>query len=234
MSSWKNWIPIAILLSSHASSALLAQAPTTASVAGLVTDESARPVPGAFVTLVRTGLPPASGHAASNATGAFLISGLAAGTYSVCAQVPSGGFLDDCIWSESPPTLEVKAGLSITGTQVRLKRGATIQVRVNDPGKFLEPSATKAAPGALLLAVRTTRGLWQPVARVSKDATGANHQVTIPFDTTLPLTVFGPKVSFTDAAGKPVAAGGAEVSLRQASGAAVSAPITFNVAGLKP
>ena len=229
----RSSIAIALLLSWQAGSCLLAQAPTTGSVAGLVTDESGKPVPGAFVILVRTSLPPASGQAASSASGAFLIGGLPAGEYSVCAQVPGGGFLDECLWSSAPPTVEVKAGQSATGTLVRLRTGATIQVRLNDPGRFLEPSATRAATG-VVMSVRTTRGLLQPIPQVSQDATGQNHQMTIPFDTTLPLTIFGPKVSLTDAAGKPVAAGGAEVSLRQASGATVSAPITFNVTGLRP
>jgi hypothetical protein len=80
------------------------------SLAGSVTDEGNSPIAGAFIIANRDALPAASGRATSAAAGAFLVSGLPAGSYTVCVQVPGGGFLDTCEWSTTPLTVDVKAG----------------------------------------------------------------------------------------------------------------------------
>src|SRR6266550_332408 len=91
---------------------LFGQGPNAGNLAGSVSDESGKPVAGAFVTALRNSLPPASSRTTSDAKGAFAINGLPAGTYSVCVQVPVGGFLDPCEWSLAPPTADVKSGQS--------------------------------------------------------------------------------------------------------------------------
>jgi hypothetical protein len=117
-----------------------------------------RQTAGAVVIANREGLPTASGRAIAAADGTFQISGLPVGSYTVCAQVPGGGFVDACEWA-TPLTVDVKAGQAVVGLQFALKRGAILQVRLNDPGQLLlQPSAiTKTVPH-VLLGVQTEGG----------------------------------------------------------------------------
>src|SRR6266496_1974453 len=87
-------IPFILLLSSLSG---LAQ---TGSVSGSVLDDAGKAKPGVWVTAVRTTVPPARATAATNQNGAFLLPGLPPGAYRICAQVPGGGYLDPCEWSD--------------------------------------------------------------------------------------------------------------------------------------
>jgi carboxypeptidase family protein len=69
------------------------------SISGIVRDPTGNPLSAIWVTAVRSGLPPASATVASNASGAFSLPNLPAGTYKICAQSPSGAYLDPCwLW----------------------------------------------------------------------------------------------------------------------------------------
>jgi hypothetical protein len=212
------------------------------SLAGSVSDEGVRPIAGAVVIANRAGLPAATGSAISAADGTFQVNGLPAGSYAVCVQVPGGGFVDACQWS-SPLTVAVNAGQPVVGLQFPLKRGAILQVRLNDPGQLLLAASpvTKTVPH-VLLGVQTPRGLLLPVTLVARDATGTTHAVTIPFDTAVNFTIFGDHVSLTDQTGAPAGLGGSTVAvtLPSVSNAPVtppsganSIPLTFNVTGPK-
>jgi hypothetical protein len=211
----------------------------TGGLAGSVTDESNQQVAGALVIANRETLPVASGRATSAADGTFLVSGLPAGSYTVCVQVPGSDFLDTCEWYILPLRVDVKAGEPVAGLKFKLQKGAILQVRLNDPGNVLAPAASTATVKAVphvLLGVQTIRGLLRPVTLVSKDATGTTHAVTVPFDTALNFTVLGSNVSLADEKGAPVGQagvqGGSNVPLKIPSGTS-PAPLTFNVTGAK-
>jgi Carboxypeptidase regulatory-like domain len=225
-----------------AACSLWGQTVNNGSIAGSVSDEGVRPIAGVVVIANREGLPAASGRATSAADGTFQIGGLPVGSYVVCAQVPGGGFVDACEW-RTPLTVGVKAGQPVAGLQFPLKRGAILQVRLNDPGQLLlQPSSiTKTVPH-VLLAVQTARGLLLPVTLVARDATGTTHAVTIPFDTPVNFTVFGDHVSLTDGTGAPAGLGlsTVPVTLPSVSSPPVTPlsganpiPLTFNVTGPK-
>ena len=171
----------------------------------------------------REGLPAATGGSAADGT--FQINGLPVGSYVVSAQVPGGGFVDACEWATL--TVDVNAGQPVVGLQFALKRGAILQVRLNDPGQLLLAAspATKTVP-YVLLGVQMPRGLLLPVTLVARDATGTTHAVTIPFDTAVNFTIFGDHVSLTDQTGAPAGLGGstAAVTLPSVSNAPVTPP----------
>ena len=128
-----RWITIAIL----PCAALLAQS-TTVSVQGAVTDASSKkPISGAYITAIRSGLPPASQTVTSAADGSFRLDGLSSGTYTLCTQVPGGGYVNPCSWLPNPPTVTLAAGKAVTGVQLKLDAGAILGVRVNDPSAVL-------------------------------------------------------------------------------------------------
>ena len=141
------------------------------SLAGTVTDGSNKPVTGAFITANRESLPAASGRAFSVADGTFQISGLPAGSFTVCVQVPGGDFIDTCEWQILPLRVDVKVGQAVAGLKFKLQKGAILQVRLNDPGSLLSPSPpTKTVP-QLLMGIQTAKGgcfigpLWYPRTR---------------------------------------------------------------------
>jgi hypothetical protein len=166
--------------------------------------------------------------------GTFQISGLTAGPYTVCVQVPGGVFVDTCEWTKTPLTVDVKAGQAVSGLAVKLQQGALLQVHLNDSGNLLVPSATavvKTVPH-VLMAVQTPRGLLHPLAPTSKDATGATHTATVPFGTTLKFIIFSPHVSLADNKGVAISPTGSNVALTFPSGSN-PAPLTFSVTGPK-
>ncbi len=210
------------------------------SLAGLVTDESNKPISGAFITAHRETLPIASGRARAAANGTFQVNGLPAGSYTVCVQVPGSDFLDTCEWYILPLRVDVKAGQAVAGLKFKLHKGAIVHVRLNDPGKLLERSSTAKAVPSVLMGVQTIRGLLRPVTLVSKDATGTTHAVTVPFDTALNFTVLSPQVSLSDEKGTPLAAPAGQAGLLGASNVPLAIPsgtipklLTFNVTGPK-
>jgi hypothetical protein len=207
------------------------------SLAGLVSDEGGKAVTGAFITANRETLPVATGRAFSAADGTFQIGGLPAGSYTVCVQFPSAGFVDTCEWQILPLRVDVKAGQATAGLKFKLQKGAILHVRLNDPGNLLQPSSTAIAKTAprVLLGVQTARGLLHPATQVSKDATGTTHAVTVPFDTALSFTVVGSNVSLADEKGAAIGQAGLQgsnVPITIPSGT-TPAPLTINVTGLK-
>jgi hypothetical protein len=209
------------------------------SLVGSITDVGNKPVAGALVIASRKTLPVGTGRATSAADGTFQVSALQAGSYTVCVRVPGSDFLDTCEWYVLPLQVDVKAGQAVTGLKFKLQRGAILQIRLNDPANILAPAvstATAKTVPSVLMGIQTTKGLFRPVALVSKDATGTTHAVTVPFDTALNFTVLSPNASLADAKGAPLTApvgqGGFNVPVKIASGTS-PAPLTFNVTGLK-
>src|SRR6516162_6980726 len=70
----------------------------TGGIQGTVTDVSNnKPIAGAFVIAIRSGLPPLSQAAQTGADGSYQLQNLPAGAFSLCVQVPGGdGYLDPC------------------------------------------------------------------------------------------------------------------------------------------
>jgi hypothetical protein len=135
-------LSILICCLSFPAASLFAQA---GSLAGSVTDQGNKPVTGAFITANRESLPPASGRAFSAADGTFQLSGLPAGSYTVCVQFPSAGFVDTCEWQILPLRVDVKAGQGVAGLKFKLQKGAILHIRLNDPAALLAPSSTAVA-----------------------------------------------------------------------------------------
>ena len=69
----------------------------TGSIQGTVLDaKTLKPVPAAWVIANRAGAPPLAKHTKSGGDGAFQISGLTSGNYSICVQAAGDQYLDPC------------------------------------------------------------------------------------------------------------------------------------------
>ena len=213
--------------------ALMAQ--SLGSVAGTVVGDDGNTL-AASVTANRSGQPPASGRAMAGPDGTFTIANLPAGTYSLCAAVKGRGYLDPCTWSPVAPSVRVGPGQTVRGFRLIVKKGAIVQVRLNDAAGALSAVAApnQAAPH-VLLGILTPHRLFEPLVLTGKNATGRNHEGTIPLNTPVRLHISGKGVEITDAAGVKLDSNGSSVTLQQQQGNSVVPQIlTFNVTGAKP
>jgi hypothetical protein len=227
------------LLSSAVTCTALAQGPgpaSSGSISGIVVGEDGRPL-AATVSAVRVGGTPAGGggvtagggHAEAGADGAFNIPNLSDATYRLCARVKSSGYLDPCSWEPTSTSLQLTAGHGVTGHRLVVKKGATLQVRVNDLSQLLEaPAPAGRIPPHVLLEVFTEGHLFEPLALLAKDARGRTHQGTIPLDRASSLYIRGHGVQLTDAAGYAIGSSGGTLRIKPGKG---NQPIviTFNV-----
>jgi hypothetical protein len=185
---------------------------------GTVLTEDGKPVAGAYVTAVTPGGPegPSLRKSAglSNADGTFNVQGLPAGrTYTVCVQVPARDLLDPCRWSASAASARTEAGKNVTGLQIKLQRGATLRVRIEDPSKYL--ALERSIPGAhLQVGVWTTNGLFYPAQVVSKQDQGREYAIAVPVATDLKLSVYSRAFELADDKGSALASAGASVAIR--------------------
>jgi len=204
---------------------------STASIQGTVTDRTTgRPIASVHVTAVRAGLPPASQTVQSALDGTFQLQKLPPGEYRLCAQVAGETYLDPCHWSPpqaaSGSTVTLKPGQAAGGIRIDLRPAALMQVRINDPQKLL------SQPGKnVLVGVFTGSGLFRPALAKATDAGGQNHEVSVPFDTPVRLSVSSAQVAMSDDKGKPLTAVSPAVPVTHPSVGPAPSPITFTVTG---
>ena len=128
---------------------LWAQQPQTQRVNGQVRDHAGAPVPNARIRAVPLAAPGgARANALAAVDGSFALTGLPAGLYQLCADVPGAELLDPCLWDRQPTPVTVR-DLPLNGMSLQLKRGATLSVRVDDPGRSLV-AAERSGKGHLI------------------------------------------------------------------------------------
>ena len=94
---------------------MLAAAACAASLHGVVQDPTGAPVPGAKVSLDIAKLPEAAQTSVTGSAGAYIFSGLAAGTYSLTVQSP--GFL---AWKKADIRIDDQADLQLPTVMLQL------------------------------------------------------------------------------------------------------------------
>src|SRR5581483_2362320 len=144
--------------------------PATGAVQGSVTDGTGKkPVFGALVTVTRSGLPPFRQTVSTGGDGGFQVSGLAAGTYSVCVQVPYSSYLDPCEWATTPPQFTINGAQKVNGLGISLITGSILRVRINDPSQFLKQKTSDGRNPLLILGIWGGRGVFRPLRMAAKD-----------------------------------------------------------------
>jgi hypothetical protein len=221
-----------VLVALLSASAFYAQ--SAAGIQGTVTDAvTKKPISGAFVTALRTGLPPASQTASSAADGSFQVSGLPAGTYSLCVQVPGGAYVDPCQWS-SPSQVTLSAGQSYTGSSLTLSPGYPLQVYVADPNQLLSQKTADGRNPELIAGVWTSGGMFRPMYITTKASTGVTFSLTIPAATALNLRVASRDVNLNNSGGAAIAAAGDQQSFQYTSGGSAIPAFSYTVVSAKP
>jgi hypothetical protein len=165
---------------------------------------------------------------ASDSSGAFSVRNLPPGQYTACAEAPTQGLLDPCLWAASAPTFTVTAGQPTAAVNVVLARGAILPIHIDDPMALLQPAAGPVDFN-LQVHIVTSKGLHY-MARIQPSTTGGrNLAMTIPFG--IPVTVLVRSTNLivnNSQSGAPATASGTSVTVPAGSSPAT---INFVVAG---
>lgn len=165
-------------------------------------------IPQPPVTAATRQLAPASQRhesAIAGPDGSFALSGLARGTYRVCADAPGRELLDPCQWDPSPIPVSI-GDRPISGLALQLKRGATLSIRVDDNTRALA-AAEKTGKGVLLVGVWSAVGVFHPARITSEDASGRTYSLEVPVGVTARVTVTPSSLGLQDTTGRTFAAG---------------------------
>ena len=202
-------------------------AQATGGIQGIISDDGAKPLAGAFV--IATPLGPAGGvtsTAVSAANGQFNMANLGPATYMVCVQVPHSAFLDPCRWS-SPLHVAVAAGQISPNNNVQMLKGSLLHVRVNDPGQHVAKG-----DGDVLLGIGGPSFPFHPLGVAATDAAGRTFDIAIPLNTALRLQISSEHLDLEDDNGAAPGPVPAAIPIQQSSGQG-DPTLTFNIKGKK-
>jgi carboxypeptidase family protein len=205
----------------------------SSTISGTLVDAAGKAVSGVWVTALRTAPPPVAVTDASGADGGFVLSGLAAGEYRICAQSPDGKYLDPCWWSPplTMPATAIRSGETRSGIRLTLKSAATLKIRVDDPlGLLLGANSGRD----VFAGVITDAGVFRNAVVKARDSRERTLEVPIPFDTPVRLLITGVRVTLTDGGGKAVPSGGGINQVSLASGGASALAVSYSVSGVLP
>lgn len=163
-------------------------------VSGVVRSPDGTPVAGVTVGYLRQ--PPfnrSAGKKVSARTGtdgSFQLTGMAAGSYTICVQgPPDAGWLDPCLWSDPPEAVHLTPGQSLTALTITLRRATTLEVRVTDPGRFLDDNEGKRPLSQAIFGVWTPKRVFVRAHRSTANATSRVYLVAVPQATPLRVGV---------------------------------------------
>ncbi len=166
--------------------------------------------------------------------GSFQFQGLPGGTYRFCAYVPNSTWLNPCEWGFAGPVVPVSSSSPAASATLVMKKGAVVPIRIDDPGQLLSQHEGKTPRARLLLGLGYGASVFRLVPLVSQDSGGRNHQIAIPYNTPVKLVVHSSLFNVNDAAGLPLARGGATVIPLSVLAGQQVAPIKFSVTGINP
>src|SRR2546429_583833 len=128
-------------------------------------------VPNAWVTVGRQvdagpagdskGMGPVVASAMVTRNGQFSLPALADGEYFACASTRIGGVLPSCQWGGQPTAFTVRNGAA-AALHFQLRKGSTLKVHVDDPGKAFEKSKNGVFSD-LILHVAEPSGIPTPI-----------------------------------------------------------------------
>ena len=162
--------------------------------------------------------------------GVFDVAGLPEGTYTVCPRMPNSTWLNPCEWNFPTPVATVTRSNPNPTLAITLKRGVAVPVRIDDQGQLLAQNEGKTPGAGLLLSVSGPGLFFRLVPLVSKDATGRNYQLLIPFNTQLTLVVHPSFYHLSNANGAALPQGASTKIPLLIPAGQQAAPIRFTIA----
>jgi hypothetical protein len=125
------------------------------------------------------------------------------GTYRLCADSPNGIWLNPCEWGLQAPVVSVSAAQPTGNINVVLKKGVAVPVRIEDPALLLTKNEGKTPGAHLLLGIGTDASVFRIAQIVSQDSAGRDHQIVVPFNSSVKLVVYSSFFQLSDGNGIP-------------------------------
>jgi len=193
--------------------ATLVVAQSSGSVRGKIVDENQQPITSAYIIANPTSVGVPAARAAVSSDGSFVVSGLVAGTYSICVQAQDTSFLDPCHWG-NPPQVKVTAGQSVTLQPLSVLKGSQLQVRLNDPTQQLARAPDPKALRTVIMGIWNSSSLLYRPTLTSVDQGGREFQLSIPYNVPLRFFIVGPGLKMVDENGNAVLGKGSTTSVQ--------------------
>lgn len=163
--------------------------------------------------------------------GGFLLSGLPAGVYRVCFQLPGTTFLNPCTWSAAPPTVAVMAGQTASLGELQLENGYLVRVLLTDAAGLLQTDEGRVPGARVQVGVWTPNGLFLPLRVRTRNAASRTLELPVPFGAAIVLSARSGFYDLTDETNARVdAASGARIPIQAAPDTPPSIH-TFHVTG---
>jgi len=189
----RNAIPIICILLAAPAASPQTPTPAAGTVRGTVQDELRRPLSNATVWLqIRRANEkdrprPFHQWTRTGPGGQFQFSGVPAGRFILCAQLPGTDLLDSCQWDLQPPSVVVSGSATVNVPPITLQKGYPLRVRIDDPRGDLSVQELRAQGASVRLGLWTPAGLFVPLALRYKEPRGEEHEAVVPYRTPLRL-----------------------------------------------
>jgi hypothetical protein len=209
----------------------------TGDIQGTVTDASnSKPIAGAFVIAIRSGLPPLSQTAQTGSDGSYQLHGLAAGGYSLCVQAPGDGYLDPCQFGGTAQQVTLTAGQHSAGNVTKLKPASILKVRLNDAKGLLAHYTKDGHEPDLLIGVfgLGPQRVFYPAHLVARDKNGSDYRVAIPLDTPMTFSIASNSLELGDVTGTALLGNSSQLGFQQATGDPNPPSFAFTITGVNP
>jgi hypothetical protein len=212
--------------------------PFTGSILGGLKGEDGTVIAGAPVILHFTGPVKAryshqrtAWSAVTTSAGDFQFTGLPEGNYALCPHTPNSAWLSPCDWNLPIPAASISRLAPSVKVTITLKRGAVVPIRIDDAGQLLTQHEGKTPGAGLLLGVSSPGFIFHPVPLTSKDSSGRNYQIVLPFNTALTLVIHPSFYHVNNASSVALSqTASTKIPLLVAAGQQVS-PIKFTITG---
>jgi len=109
-------------------------------------------------------------QATSSTSGTFQLSFEREGRYRICPQLPASPDVNECLWGFGNVIAQVIRGLKLDSLLLPIRRGAPVEVRLDDPGNKLAALKPSVDPG-----VQFQSQLGRKIERCSKSTMAHAH-----------------------------------------------------------
>ena len=145
---------------------------------------------------------PQTGIAVAATDGTFKIDGLSEGLYSLCVQGAGHDYVDPCLWSATPPRVELKTAKATAKAQIDLQEGVRVRVNIRDSNALMTTTLRPSAKGRAHAGIWLRNGFHLDIPRIAKDDAGEAYEILAPEDESIHVSVETQGMRLVDNAGR--------------------------------